>query len=98
MNRMLEDKVEQFESRWNELNSVPKVLGVAGRRYDPVLDEIKDVPPDQIEIYGDVTVYPSPAFPGWYDVKSGDQVVVSFAGELAHRNAVAFAKRWSRES
>jgi len=93
-----EQHFETFQARWNELNSLTHTIGVAGRRVDEALDDISQVPANKIERYGDVVVYPSPAFPGWFDVKSADNVIVSFCGELAHRNAVVFARRWGRRN
>lgn len=97
----LEEKIERFGNRWQEIHKTPTTIlgaGLATRKYDPDVDDIDKVDPDKIERFGDIVVYPSFSYVGWYDVKSDDGIVVSFAGELAHRNAVAFAKRWGRTS
>lgn len=97
MSVVLEEKVEKFLGRWNEIHKVVIVKATAGRPYDPVLDDIDQVPSGKIERIGICLVYPSPNFDGWYDVKTADGIVIGFAGELAHRNAVKWANEWTRQ-
>ncbi len=92
----LQDKIEKFQDRWRSIHRNDRLLKEAGRKYDYTIDDIEEIPSDKIERYGDVIVYPSPAFPGWFDVKVDGGTIVSFCGELAHRNAVVWAKRWGK--
>lgn len=84
--------ISNFQSRWQELHKSPRYENIVGRPYNPVMDA--PVVPALIETYGDIIVYPSPSFPGWWDVKDTSGIIVSFAGEFGHRNAVQFAKNW----
>lgn len=86
--------ISGFQKRWQELHKIPKFLGVAGRKVDPTIDT--PVAPSLTERYGDIVVYPSPSFPGWWDVKDPSDIIVSFCGDFAHRNAVQFAKNWGK--
>lgn len=92
----LEEKVQKFEKRWNEIHSVPNLKARAGRKYDPIMDDLELVPTGKIERIGDCLVYPNPHFYAWYDVKTTDGIVVGFSGELAHRNAMQWARNWNR--
>jgi hypothetical protein len=86
--------ISGFQKRWQELNKIPKFVNVAARKLDPAIDT--PVVESLVEHYGDIVVYPSPSFPGWWDVKDPSDIIVSFCGDLAHRNAVAFAKNWGK--
>ena len=93
MSDNLNEVVEKFVNRWEQLNRVPD-LRDAQRIADPAVDDLSRVPAAKIERYGNFIVYPSPSFKGWFDVREdGGSTIVSFAGETAHVKAVLFAKR-----
>jgi hypothetical protein len=94
---LIEGKIEAFLGRWNEIHKIVTVKATAGRKYDPTLDDMDRIPPGKIERIGICLVYPSPNFEAWYDVKTPDGMIIGFAGELAHRNAVQWAKDWDKK-
>ncbi|SRR5260370_26609672 len=97
MSEVLEGKIEKFLGRWNEIHEVVTVKATAGRKYDPILDNMDRVPSGKIERVGVCLVYPSPNFDAWWDVKTPDGIIIGFCGEFARRNAVEWAKNWSKQ-
>jgi hypothetical protein len=106
MTQVLEQQIQRFETRWNQIHNkaTSKKVKTDNSTRHVVDNEYYNAtdwslfPIDKIEMVGSVMVYPSIAHPGWWNVQSETRgVVVSFCGELAHRNAVQFAKRWSRD-
>lgn len=92
----LDQKVEKFLDRWTQIHDVEILKTAAGRKYDPDLDNLEQVPSGKIERVGTCLVYPNPNFPGWYSVKTPDGIIIDFAGYTARKSAVDWAKKWCK--
>ena len=94
----IQERFEQFQNRWSDIHATRPLVAAAGRKPDSSVDDMSRVPNDKIERVGKLIVYPNPSFPGRFDVRTEDNILVSFCGEFAHRNAINFARKYDKLS